>query len=182
MQAQKRSWLYSAIAHPPSVIQAQAKKKRRLPPGSKLLLAGDEHAWALAPFLILLARDAGVAFASCLNKEDIATWAKKKLLAEATAKASPDLTLVSLHVEVTRPSSVAALQQLVREGRPAGTTLVWLRPPRHDDDVVRLRAVLDEMKVPSFHSDRLALPRGADGEPSARGYAGWAGALWQWIG
>ena len=33
-----------------------------------------------------------------------------------------------------------------------------------------------------FHSERLSLPRGPDGlHPTARGYAGWAGAVWHWL-
>lgn len=182
MQAQKRSWLYSGIAHP-RVVQAQAKKKRRLPPGSRILLAGDEHAWALEPFLRLLARDADVSLDKCVHQYSIEAWAEKKLLAKAMGTVPPNLVLVSLYAEVTIPSALAAIQQLVRDGRPVGVTLVWLRPPElYDGGVLRLRAVLDGLKVPSFHSEFLDLHRGQDGSPSARGYAGWAGALWQWIG
>jgi lysophospholipase L1-like esterase len=40
-------------------------------------------------------------------------------------------------------------------------------------------------EIPSrdyFPSDQLAIPRGPDGiHPTARGYAGWAGAIWQWL-
>src|SRR3972149_8475876 len=71
VQAQKRSWIYSGIAHPPSVVLAQAKKRRRLPAGSRLLLAGDGYAWGLAPFLGLLARDAHVIYSTDLNQGSI---------------------------------------------------------------------------------------------------------------
>jgi len=33
-----------------------------------------------------------------------------------------------------------------------------------------------------FPSQRLTIPRGADQlHPTARGYAAWAGAIWQWL-
>ena len=181
MQAQKRSWIYSGIAHPPSVVLAQAKKRRRLPAGSRLLLAGDGYAWGLAPFLGLLARDAHVIYSTYLNQGSIESWDQEKLLATAVAPGF-DMVLLSLDLDPSKPQERASLTKLVRDGRPAGVTLVWLRPPRKAESVAHLRAALDAMKVPSFHSEALVLPRGLDGEPSARGYAGWAGALWQWIG
>jgi hypothetical protein len=181
VQAQKRSWLYSGIAHPPSIVLAQTRKRKRLPAGSRLLLAGDEHAWGLAPFLGLLARDADVSFSTCLHQGTGEHWVREKLLSSAVAPGF-DMVLVSLDVNTERPSERAALAQLVSSGRPAGVTLVWLRQPSLSDNVAELRSALDALKVPSFHSEALALPRGPDGQPSARGYAGWAGALWQWIG
>ncbi len=33
-----------------------------------------------------------------------------------------------------------------------------------------------------FHSEKLEMPRGPDNlHPTARGYAGWAGAIWHWL-
>ena len=72
--------------------------------------------------------------------------------------------------------------EIAKQARKHGATFVWLRSPERDEHGRPFRLQLDAAKVPSFHSEALDIHRGDDGQPSARGYARWAGALWRWIG
>lgn len=190
MQPQKRSWLYGGLAHPPSVVLARrdpqrnkAAVRKRLPPGSTLLLAGDRYAWGLSPFLGQLCRDTNVRYVDDVDDDaTIESWAKGRLSARVQAE-QPHMVMVSLGPRgVVDDKLVTTIAVIAADARSKGATLVWLRPPDKGDASRPFRLLLDEKKIPSFHSEALALPRGLDGDPSARGYAGWAGALWRWIG
>lgn len=188
MQPDKRVWLFGGIVHPPSVVIARVKPRapvrRRLPPGSRLLLAGDDHAWGLSTFLRKLCRDTGVHYDHELDEEaSIESWADRRELREPVEELRPDMVLLSLAPEDGLHDKLPDLIGIVAaDARAHGATLVWLRPPVRDATSKPLWHMLTSAKVPSFHSEALELPRGPDGQPSVRGYAGWAGALWQWIG
>lgn len=187
VQPQKRSWIYGGLAHQPNVVLARPKGsvRQRLPPGSSLLVAGDEHAWGLAPFLRQLGTGGRVDVFMDIDKDGatVADWAKRPRLGALVVDKKPDIVLLSLPY----PLKGAALEPNLRELREQvvkhGATLVWVRPPHRDDATKPLRLALDRAKIPSFHSESLVIHRGPDlKQPTARGYAGWAGALWRWIG
>ena len=183
-QQKKRSWIYSGIAHPPGVALAKPRQPQRLPPGSRLLLAGDRHAKGLAAPLKHLCRDRKVAFETLFERAPLDEWAAKHLLRAPVADLTPTIVAVSLF---PAPASKAPLEALLRsvaaDGRHAGATLLWLRPPVPGPVTAALKASLQRARVVSFHSEALPIPRGPDGEtPTAAGYAGWAGALLSWIG
>jgi len=185
VQTQKRSWIYSGLAHPPGVVLAHPERARhRLLPGATLLLCGDEHAWGLGPFLGHLCRDGGVAFRSRAHRCTLEDWADSAGLRAAVAELEPTVVVMSLGLSgPPTEQTAAAVREVAAAARPCRGTLVWLRPPERSDATVRMRQQLSLAKVPSFHSEALELPRGPDGKlPTARGYAGWAGALWRWIG
>ena len=77
-----------------------------------------------------------------------------------------------------RQDASGALAQLVKALRATKAETVWVAP------------LSDGTKKPSrphrsdvFPSDALTVPRGPDGRsPTAIGYAGWAGAIWRWLG
>jgi lysophospholipase L1-like esterase len=69
-----------------------------------------------------------------------------------------------------------------------GAEVVWVGPPVLPDPYNGMaidRAFLDQLALSAphyFHSEELSIPKGPDGlHPTASGYAGWAGALWQWL-
>ena len=116
----------------------------------------------------MLCGDRGVVMALCLCDDENEAPA---LLRTALAKARPVVTLVSMAPKETLAKALAA------EVRPR--SVAWLRDPKAGPGV---RKVLDEAKVPSFHTEALSLPLGPDGvTPTVAGYAGWAGALWRWL-
>jgi len=178
VEPQKRSWIYGGIAHPPNVVLARRDvvNRRRLPPGSSLLLAGDEHAWGLAPFMKLLCRDGQVEFSSLCAPGTLLEWPYRKALVPALDGVS--MVVVSLAFGADDDDKLA---EFAKDARSRGATLVWLRPLRREA-AQTVRPLLNAAKVPSFHSEALDLARGPDGVPTARGYAGLAGALWRWIG
>lgn len=73
--------------------------------------------------------------------------------------------------------------------------IAWVAPPTLPSAAVSLPSVRIliqsehaihfpriKPRVALFPTERLTLPRGPDGiHPVARGYAAWAGALWQWL-
>ncbi len=179
MQPQKRSWIYGGIAHPPSVVVVRQAPRRRLPPSSKLLLAGSDHAWGLAPFIGRLCRDAFVTMVPELDRDlnSIKSWATSRRIGKLVKKERPDMVLISLAPEA---KSAGSIVELAKQARQRGATLVWVRPLLKN---ALLRQQLAAAKIPSFHSEALDIHRGPDGQqPTARGYAGWAGELWRWIG
>jgi len=185
VQTQKRSWIYSGLAHPRGVVLARSERpRRRLRSGSSLLLCGDEHAWGLRPFLGHLCRDGGVSFSARAHRCTLEDWADSAGLRAAVAEFEPTVVVMSLGLcGAPSEKTAATVRDIAAAARSSRGTLVWLRPPERSAAGAGLRQQLDHAKVPSFHSDALELPRGPDGKlPTARGYAGWAGALWRWIG
>lgn len=74
-----------------------------------------------------------------------------------------------------------AVTALVLRLRAAGATVAWVAPPARA--VPALVACLGRLSVPIFPSGALRLQRGPDGRSlSVLGYAGWAGAIWRWLG
>ena len=185
MQTQKRSWIYGGLAHPPGMVLARAAPRgRRLAPGATMLLTGDAHAWGLSPFLSHLCRDGEVTFIERAHRCTLEDWVDTAGLRQAVAEAKPTVVVISLGpTKPLCPASCAAIGEIAAAARHRGGTLVWLRPPQTGPLSRPFRLELSRAKVPSFHSEALRLPRGPDEKtPTARGYAGWAGALWRWIG
>jgi len=187
VQPQKRSWLYGGLAHPPGVALVRPKKppvRKRLPPSSSLLVMGDRYASGLSPFLRELCRGTEVRFFATLRPATtIEECAEKRCLQGDVERLGPDMVIASLPAGSIDEALVEPLRRLAADVREKGATFVWLRPPRRDEHTRPFRLLLDQAKIPSFHSEALEIPRGPDGEqPTVRGYAGWAGALWRWIG
>lgn len=178
----KRDWVYGGLAHPPGVVLGQASTSKRLPPGSTLIVAGDQHAWGLSPFLEQLAEDGSVSFKSDAGQDEVCLerWVEKLV---ALGEAKPTMALVSVSACEVESATliIPELRDAAASLRAAGTTVVWIRPPELDLSTV-MRKLLAEAKIPSFHSEAIDVHRSEAGSPSARGYAGWAGAIWRWIG
>ena len=185
MQTQKRSWIYGGLAHPAGlVLAAPTVVSRRLGPGARLLLCGDEHAWGMSPFLGHLCRDGEVEFRCRAHRSTIEDWADTAGLRQAVDDFEPTVVAVSLGpTALPDLVSAATVRSIAQAARSRRSALVWVRPPDRSAVSRPFMLQLNECKVPSFHSEALNLPRGPDAaKPTARGYAGWAGALWRWIG
>ena len=173
----KRDWIYAGLAHPPGVL-AHRRSATRLAAGSKLALIGDEHAAGMAPFLRQLAIDSGVGFrveaetGACLER-----WQDRFA---ALLESKPTMVLVSLGSCSPMADVLPLLRRMLAAAQRAGTRLVWVRPPE-EKAAKSFRVLLRAARIPSFHSEAIALPCPIAGKPSARGYAGWAGALWRWL-
>lgn len=128
-------------------------------------------------------------------------------LSVALASFQPTIVLISLGTNdaYMRPSTgedigarqapfMDALLTKIEAARPRA--VVWIAPPTLPPAAVSLapvRALIQSEReiglppkirprVAIFPSQRLTLPRGPDGiHPVTSGYAGWAGAIWQWL-
>jgi hypothetical protein len=186
-----RRWLYGGLAVQNGVgLVTKVSRGPRLVPGTtRLLVVGGAFAAGLAPALRVLARDQKVAFEAVLapghpgaplRTED---WALRPELRAALATFKPTLVAVALDVPALdrpgRARQAAALKALVATLKAAGAEVVWIGPP------VRPAATQRPGRPePRYFptGTALTLPRGPDGiQPSVAGYAGWAGALWQWL-
>ena len=165
----------------------------RLHAGStRLLVIGDSLAVGMAPPLRELATLARIAFqANAKVGTRIDQWADSSTLTDALGSFHPTLTLVSLGTndEYLTGSDAVVRQrektrQLLAKIKASGSDYVWIGPPTLPKASNGIVAMLRD-EIPSSHyypSDALEIPRGGDGiHPTARGYAGWAGALWQWL-
>lgn len=176
MRPARREWLYEGAAHEPGVLSASRQRRERLPEGSTLLIAGDDHARQLTVPLRALCDGRGVSLAAVTKPgATVESWAVSP--PGKTSQVRPTVTLVSLCP--SEPADPRRLRQLATAYRANGSAVAWVRPPSQDD---ALRRALASARVPSFHSEALRLERGPDGTPTASGYAGWAGAIWRWIG
>lgn len=153
-----------------------------------MLLVGDSFAVGLAAPLRELVTGLGAQLtADGVVGTRIPQWTGARLQqALAAVQGGATMVLVSLGTNdmklPTPASEQAALDQLVAQLRASKATLVWVGPPSVPFPDRGVRAMLQRMKVPLFRSDALQLARGPDGlHPTAAGYAGWAGALVQWI-
>ncbi len=184
MRARKLLWIYAGIPvdagmalvrpwHPP----------RRLAPGARLLLVGDQSVLGIAPPMARLARENDVAFlADGRAKSRFEEWATQPWLAEAVAKFQPTLVLASLGTnekEIHR-SHVIELGKRLSASAPSA---IWIAPPHKRPAWATVIGMLAAHRVATFPSAALSLQRGPDGvTPTAMAFAGWAGATVRWIG
>lgn len=154
---------------------------------TRLLLVGGTFAEGLAPLLRVLAKEQKVPFSSVLAPSTGKTlrtgeWAGRPELGAALASFRPTLVVVALDVPATdrvaRSVQAAALRRLLTAIQAAGAAVLWIGPP------VAPKTARGSRSEPDYFptGTALTLPRGPDGvQPTVAGYAGWAGALWQWL-
>lgn len=173
----KRDWVYSGLAHPPGFALARGPSTFRLKPGSKILLVGDEHAAGLGQFLGKLALDARMN----LRFE----WERGQLFerwmiphsVERALRYKPEMLLVSMPTRLLDPSELAP--RLASMKHVAGNLTVKYVLPVSENQALSL--ALPAADIDAFHTQDVEIHRSPTGAPSARGYAGWAGAVWSWL-
>ncbi|NBT36052.1 MAG: hypothetical protein EBT03_11045 [Betaproteobacteria bacterium] len=176
----KRDWVYRGLAHPANVILASAARGQRLKPGNKLLLIGNEHAGGIGPFLGKLAVDAKV---NCRFEWDRTATLESWLSGDRVGsllKHHPNLIVVVLGTRSSDPSEISSrLADVLRVTRHV--PVCWVLPLEGGSQRDALSLALPAADIPALHSEALEVHRSQTGAPSARGYAGWAGAVWAWI-
>lgn len=158
---------------------------------TRLLLVGDSLAVGLGPPLRALSKDQSVSFDQ-LAKEGtrIDQWAGSQKLVEKLQTFKPTLVLVSLGTNDEYMTGDAVkrqapfLEQLLQRLGASGVEVGWIGPPKLPRPTNGITPLL-QSRVPAshyFHSEALQIPRGPDQlHPTLKGYAGWAGMIWQWL-
>lgn len=202
-----RQWLYAGLVLVAGLGMARLLNGPRITRGQRVLLIGDSLAVGLGPHLSALAKEAGAEL-KVLAKSGtrIDQWASNKELRTLLESYRPDVVLVSLGTNDSymQGADVVAKQRAQLEKLYELLTtwprskdyglgpehLVWIGPPTLPKPVATgIPAMIQDAagsalspRYHYFHSEKLPVPRGPDGiHPTARGYAGWAGAVWHWL-
>jgi hypothetical protein len=155
-------------------------RPERLKPGSSVIVVGDECAGGLGPFLGQLAvgKKVNLRF-EWQRGQPFEHWFSADRL-ERLLRRKPDAILFVFGTKATNPETLALKLREVR--RLAGpTALRWVLPLSDGPETMALRLALAAEDFDVLHSEALDLHRSQTGAPSARGYAGWAGAIWAWM-
>lgn len=189
-----RRWVYGGLAVAAGVGLARLITHGPKIEGGKtrLLVIGDSLAVGTSPHFAMLAKEQEVPFdKQAVSGSRIDQWASSKKLGEKLGTFKPSLVIVSLGTndEYLKGDAVARqrphLDQLLGRLQASGAEVAWMGPPTLPKASSNGIAALLQQTVPSshyFHSETLNIPRGPDKlHPTAKGYAGWAGAVWQWL-
>jgi len=199
-----RRWVYAGLIAIVGAGLAKALIQPRIRRGDRILLVGDSLAVGLAPHLAALAKDTGASFQALATVGTrIDQWADSDALTKALDAVQPTLVLISLGtndeylqgdaVARQRPYLEKLLQKIEQYSHKQDyglgpDAIVWIGPPTLPKPTVGIVAMVQEAaaglrpRISYFPTQTLTIPRGPDHiHPTARGYAGWAGALWQWL-
>lgn len=189
-----KAWIYAGLglaAGVSAVGLVRVLTAPRIRPGrTRLFVVGDSMAVGLRPHLAALSQESKIALES-LAKEGtrIDQWAHSKVLQDKLTKFQPTLVLVVLGTNDeylgtgARERQAPYLKDLLANLERTGADVVWVGPPalaRSSGIRELIRSQVPDSRY--FPSDTLQIPRGPDQlHPTARGYAGWAGAIWRWL-
>lgn len=202
-----RRWLYAGLLAAAGVGIARVLKKPKLVPGeSRILLVGDSLAVGLSTPLKALATDQRIGFNAVAQVGTrIDQWGGKGTPQSAQLDAAldatqPTLVLVSLgtndeYITMGNPPErqapylkalIEKIERYVHKGDYGlGAELIWIGPPtlpKKGTNGIRALLAATIPQARFFDSQRLSIPRAPDNLHSTpKGYAGWAGALWQWL-
>lgn len=166
---------------------AKAHEETFGPGTQRVLLIGDDLAEGLATPLKTLVEAAGMSFFLDGRKATtISDWSDGAWLVDDLALYRPTVVIVSLGMAdmlLASPAEeapeVVALLHLAASG---GASVLWVPPPVLPFDAAAVRQMIASATLP-FPSEALTIPRGPDlVHPTGKGYAGWAGAIWRWLG
>lgn len=169
--------VYYVSSRPPRVL-----------PGSRLFLFGDSMAEGLSPHLHALAREQGTELqVVAVRGSRVRQWEESQKLIAQLESFDPDVVLVALGTndavaKTDVSASAAELLCRIAESLPESET-AWIGVPALPEDAnVATRDELEDVAPHYFPTDSMDLPMGPDGvHPTARGYAAWAGSIWQWL-
>ncbi len=209
MRPSSKQWIYAGLALVAGIGVARLIGGPRVRKGMRVLLVGDSLAVGMAPYFAALSKESGVAFQSLATSGTrIDQWASSAELAKLLESFQPDLILVSLgtndsFMQSSDAATVARqkpqLEKLLallsqwprkKDYGLGAEHIVWIGPPTlHNPPSPGVSKMIQDAagaplapRFTYYHSERLSLPRGPDKlHPTARGYAGWAGAIWHWL-
>lgn len=172
-------------------------RRPKIGAGTRLLVIGDSLEQGLDPHLKQLAAEAAVPYLGRgVLGSRIDQWAKSEWLDTYLEEFQPTLIVVSLgtndaylsgDVWLKQAPALTALLSKLRALAPEAD-IVWIGPPtlpatyagKGVDESFLGRLADDAPNY--FDSTELSIPRGPDElHPTAAGYAGWAGAIWNWL-
>jgi lysophospholipase L1-like esterase len=173
----------------------------KLKKNSRILVIGDSLAVGMTPHFELLAKETELPFsARAIGGTRVDQWVDSKKLLSLLDTFQPTHVLISLGTNDAytplKPENVNAdTQELVAIIKEANANPIWIGAPDLPTPVncppcpsgeFDLRtenlAAIKEAAPYYFDSTTLNIPKSPDGiHPTARGYAGWAGAIWNWL-
>lgn len=189
-----RRWIYGGLLIGAGVGVARIVSHHpKLHENTRLLLIGDSLAQGLSPHLRELATEHAIPYLGAgVSGSRIDQWLASRWLDESLAELAPTLVLVVLGTNDAfgslSPEQVGGNLEALLSRFPEQAEVVWVGAPtlpetyggRSPDPEV-LDAIA-ERSPHYFPSHELAIPRGPDRlHPTVHGYAGWAGALWDWL-
>lgn len=154
--------------------------RRRIVPGRRVLLVGGTYAAGLAPPMGQLAEESSVRWKARSARGapafEAASW-----LGEEAQVHEAEIVLIALEAAdvSAEESSRTGLAELMKVARSTSAEVLWLSPPPKPGTESLPRPKRKDL----FPTETLVLARGPDGdEPTTIGFAGWAGAVWRWLG
>jgi lysophospholipase L1-like esterase len=189
-----RRWILGGLLLAGGVgLVRAARSHPKLGETSRVLLIGDSLAQGLSPHLSGLATEARLPYVGAgVSGSRIDQWVTSQWLRSTLADFGPTLILISLGTNDAYSGGTAEqVSQYAAElltQLPAAADIVWIGAPLlprqsagHSIDLGVIEAIAAQAPH-YFDSQELDIPRGPDGlHPTAAGYAGWAGALWEWL-
>ncbi len=192
MQTAKRRWIYTGLALPSDVgLVRHSEIPSDLPKvelsSIRLALIGDELAEGLQTALSVLGEESG-AFVDARPRRGstVAAWLDGGWLAEVL-EGMPSWVVAAFHWGVVSASRFAvptgAMRVAQDEADRCGARIVWVAHPGVLPDALReVRENVVGNRHGVLSSQGLHIQVGPDGtDPTALGYAGWAGAVWKQI-
>jgi lysophospholipase L1-like esterase len=211
MEAMDRRWILGGLLIAGGIGLARVLTSRpKITHHTRLMLIGSSTAQGLNPHFKQLAAEARIPYLGRgVSGSRIDQWATSQWLDTYLAQFQPTLVLVALGTndaymggDVWAKQS-GALQKLLKKlgtfsnkyvndkaglHYSAGAEIAWIGPPTLPEiyagrrpDPAFLEALADA--VPNYYdSTDLNIPRAPDQlHATAAGYAGWAGAVWNWL-
>lgn len=178
-RSRTEDWVYGGLSVPSGVVLARPAVTSSLKPGDAIQLVGNEHALGISRFLGKLALGKKVSLRlEWQRATPFEHWFRTEKL-EKLLTHKPAALILLFDTKITSPETLAQkLRELVILAGPVPVR--WILPL--DDEVEGLlRLALPAAHIDALRSYLLPIHRSQTGTPSARGYAGWAGALWNWI-
>lgn len=176
----KRDWAYAGLSHPKGVVLARPARKDALAPGNKVVLVGDESAANVGQFLGKLALDSKVNFRFEWERGQLLErWATPERM-EKLLSFCPSLLLFMLPTKLTDVKAIEEKLLVIRQGAKQ-VAVRWVLPMVESDAARALACALAGANIKAMESEPLLFHRAETGALSARGSAGWAGAIWRWV-
>ena len=194
-----RTWLYAGLLLVGGVgLSKVLKQGPTIRRGERLLLFGDSLAVGLAPPLGQLCKDNGVLFDAVGQVgSTVGMWAGSTSLSSSLRQKlslKPKVVLCSLGTNdealtiASARAELGGIDTLKTLVEASGAKLGWVGPPKFLPGISFKPngfTAMIRQAIPGadyFPSETLDIPRGGDNlHPTVRGYAGWAGQIWQWM-